>query len=137
MKHGQYVEHEMRWLRKNEEIPNPGTKQNCRRTYGNWRPAMKRKFVILLVAILSTNVLAQPPPEITKHFAEPGTVLAVYPLLSDSDLEYIIIAQHGPFYIILRPLGKPVWKFSNDEVLEIIIAIDKRPHVLWSRDPPT
>jgi hypothetical protein len=73
---------------------------------------MKRIFVVLVVAILSTNVLAQPPPEIAKHFAEPGTVLAY------------------------ARWENPVWKFSNDEVLEIIIAIDKRPHVLWSRQPP-
>ena len=98
---------------------------------------MKRIFVVLVVAILSTNVLAQPPPEIAKHFAEPGTVLAVYPLLSDSDLKHIVIAQHGPFYVIAYARWEnPVWKFSNDEVLEIIIAIDKRPHVLWSRQPP-
>ncbi len=99
---------------------------------------MKRIFVVLVVAILSTNVLAQPPPEIAKHFAEPGTVRAVYPLLSDSDLKHIIIAHHGPFYgIAYARWENPPGNSSNDDVLEIFIAVDKRPHVLWTRDPPT
>ncbi len=69
---------------------------------------MKRIFVVLVVAILSTNVLAQPPLEITKHFAEPGTVLSVYPLLSTP---------------------------TNDDVLEITVAVDKRLHVCGPSSP--
>jgi hypothetical protein len=56
---------------------------------------LRTLFFALIVAMSPITALANPPAEITKHFSGPGSVLAVYDLLSDSDLKHIVVIQYG------------------------------------------
>lgn len=102
---------------------------------------MKTLLFALIVSFLSFTATAisaeatSPPAEITRHFNQPGTVLAVYTLQFDSDLKHLIVAQHGPFVIITYARWEDMWRFDNDDLLEVYIAIDKKPHLVWTKLP--
>jgi hypothetical protein len=98
--------------------------------------------IILIIVFLATsfpncaNATSPILQEIAEQLKSDGQVLAVYSLLYDSDLK-IIYAQHGNLFVISYARWVDnMWQWKNDDILEVFIAINQKPHILWSRQPP-
>jgi hypothetical protein len=97
--------------------------------------------IILITALLAMSSLANAttpiPQEIADQLQVPGQVIAHYELLYDSDLKFIIYAQHGKLFLITYARWVDyMWKWEPNDILEVFIAVNQKPHILWSRQPP-
>ena len=96
---------------------------------------------MILTVICVTSLLkiasADLPTEISEQLKTPGQVFIRRELLTDSDLKHVIYAQHGNLFLITyaRWDGN-MWRWTNDDILEVFIAINQKPHILYSRKPP-
>jgi hypothetical protein len=93
--------------------------------------------VIIVLSLLKTAHATPIPQEIADQLKVPGQVLATYQLLYDYDLKHLIYAQHGNLFIITYARWVDhMWKWETEDLLEIFIAVNKKPHILWSRYSP-
>jgi hypothetical protein len=94
-------------------------------------------ITVLLAMSLANgaNATSPIPQEIAEQIKDNGQVLATYQLLSDSDLKHLIYAKHGNLFVMAYARWiDNMWRYYD--ILEVFIAINQKPHILWSRQSP-